>query len=459
MSEYKLPFKGSEIEDKLGKIDDLSVFVTPQMFGAKGDGVTDDTTAFRNAIANASSLIVVPSGTYLITDTLTINKQVLIEGSGSESSIINYTGTGYLFNISTDTKTRAVIRKLNFLGTETNSLIYCNKNTWGSSFKMEDCLIRIFGGTIFDLISASGVSVLNTRIIASGVIKARPYDETKDNGDTLSNVNYFEGVYFTGYPRENTNNLFELQNAQYFSFRNCAFEAATNVFSLTTNCKDIVLNECNIEQVNSIYSCDSTSEAPKFLNIRIVHDVGKFNKNSSAVDHINTSSESKLGMVIRNNSDTMDALFNDSAVPLYKKTIVNKNTNKQVTIYDMSTHGFNTILPINTQRSIYINTNSINYDLKQCTDNVNVGAIYDIDALIEYSDNSYRWITASVFGNSFENMFIGNTMIKKASAEATKADADIAVFQVNNTNLTYASDLNFARLTLVIRTNVTGQAQ
>ncbi len=41
-------------------------FVTPQMYGAKGDGVTDDTAAIQAAL-NASSYVYIPDGTYMVT--------------------------------------------------------------------------------------------------------------------------------------------------------------------------------------------------------------------------------------------------------------------------------------------------------------------------------------------------------------------------------------------------------
>ena len=41
------------------------MFVTPQMYGAKGDGVTDDTEAIQNAL-NASNLVYIPDGVYMI---------------------------------------------------------------------------------------------------------------------------------------------------------------------------------------------------------------------------------------------------------------------------------------------------------------------------------------------------------------------------------------------------------
>jgi len=50
----------------------LQDFVSVKDFGAKGDGTTDDTTAFQNAI-NTGKPVYVPKATYKITDTLTLN--------------------------------------------------------------------------------------------------------------------------------------------------------------------------------------------------------------------------------------------------------------------------------------------------------------------------------------------------------------------------------------------------
>ena len=54
-----------EVEDSL-KL--ATPFATPQMFGAKGDGKTDDTEAIQTAL-NAASLEYIPDGTYMINAT------------------------------------------------------------------------------------------------------------------------------------------------------------------------------------------------------------------------------------------------------------------------------------------------------------------------------------------------------------------------------------------------------
>lgn len=57
----------------------LGAYLTPEMFGAVGDGVADDTTAIKECIATAITNIsgVVMDKTYLVTDTITIDGSVL----------------------------------------------------------------------------------------------------------------------------------------------------------------------------------------------------------------------------------------------------------------------------------------------------------------------------------------------------------------------------------------------
>ena len=47
--------------------------ITPQMFGAKGDGVTDDTKAMRDFLNDSCALKIVPKGTYLVDQILAPN--------------------------------------------------------------------------------------------------------------------------------------------------------------------------------------------------------------------------------------------------------------------------------------------------------------------------------------------------------------------------------------------------
>lgn len=75
------------------KRDFAKEYVTPQMFGAVGDGVADDTEAIQEAITYAeenTGLLYIPSGDYRITGTLRIRKSVRIVG---DKGCINYKST------------------------------------------------------------------------------------------------------------------------------------------------------------------------------------------------------------------------------------------------------------------------------------------------------------------------------------------------------------------------------
>ena len=66
-------------------------FVSVLAFGAKGDGVTDDTQAFQWA-AQSGNGIFVPAGEFLVSDSIEIDSRVMI-GVGEGESIITFTGT------------------------------------------------------------------------------------------------------------------------------------------------------------------------------------------------------------------------------------------------------------------------------------------------------------------------------------------------------------------------------
>ena len=81
-----------EVNDKLEKVaTKLEDYVTPQLFGAKCDGKTDDTKAFQDAIDYAKrkgiNKVFVPAGTYVIT-TILIPKFFAFEGVGRGSILI-----------------------------------------------------------------------------------------------------------------------------------------------------------------------------------------------------------------------------------------------------------------------------------------------------------------------------------------------------------------------------------
>lgn len=101
----------TDVETKINEIEsdfeshksDMPINV--KSYGAKGDGITDDTTAFQDAINYAllnNKNIYIPSGTYKISDTLVIDRsgtsnRASLIGAGADNTIINYTGDNKLF--------------------------------------------------------------------------------------------------------------------------------------------------------------------------------------------------------------------------------------------------------------------------------------------------------------------------------------------------------------------------
>lgn len=71
-----------------------SASINPVTYGAKGDGIQDDTAAIQKALDQAAKeegTVMLPSGTYLITDSLKIGKHVSLQGEGARWENTNVT--------------------------------------------------------------------------------------------------------------------------------------------------------------------------------------------------------------------------------------------------------------------------------------------------------------------------------------------------------------------------------
>ena len=83
--------KQGEVKLELAQVANASYgHPTPQDYGAKGDGTTDDTTAFQNALA-ANRVVFVPGGTYKLSGELVIGNNSCLELS--HDTVLNFTQT------------------------------------------------------------------------------------------------------------------------------------------------------------------------------------------------------------------------------------------------------------------------------------------------------------------------------------------------------------------------------
>lgn len=89
----KMSFSFENLKGDPGR-DYSEVFVTPEMFGAMGDGTTDDSTAIQSAIDSGAEMIVM-IGDYLIASTIKIAGALTLYHRGT----ITYTGSGSAIKI------------------------------------------------------------------------------------------------------------------------------------------------------------------------------------------------------------------------------------------------------------------------------------------------------------------------------------------------------------------------
>ena len=94
--EYDPPFAGA-LTSGYTVAEKLEQYISVKDFGAVGNGVADDTTAIQAAV-NATptgTTIYFPAGTYLVSNSITINKPLVVRGAGPGSFVAD-TGGSYI---------------------------------------------------------------------------------------------------------------------------------------------------------------------------------------------------------------------------------------------------------------------------------------------------------------------------------------------------------------------------
>ena len=91
-----------QVNQTNAQLDKMKSFITPIMFGAKGNDNEDDTMAIQNALnyCNENKVkLTIPKGIYIISDTLIANN-VIIEGYSTSETILKMTSNKPLINMN-----------------------------------------------------------------------------------------------------------------------------------------------------------------------------------------------------------------------------------------------------------------------------------------------------------------------------------------------------------------------
>lgn len=241
-----------------------NVYVTPEMFGAVGNGTTNDSSAFNACIAKANETgkyVLLSNKTYLISNKLTNIAGVNIIGINTQIKIQN--------NMFIGTARNCVFSNITFIrdGESTNDL--CLIDVFYNS-QLKNCrllgIYYLFNDIVFDSSSSNNILLDGCSL---------------DNTSLIKNSNIDE-------------NLFVINNTKFYFDRNSNHQTYMLTSSLNTT---FIFNNCNIIKIDN----DS--------NLSLIQSLGNLIFNNC---HINVSDRAKT-FVIPNLSDlnSMKIEFNN----------------------------------------------------------------------------------------------------------------------------------------------------
>ena len=255
------------------RIDNIEVFATPQMYGAKGDGKTDDTQAFIKAIAE-NPFVYVPDGTYMIqceqhTDDKTLfgipvpsNREIVMGNNAVLKQIASSKDWTFMFHLKDVSNVRITGGKL--VGDRAERTSFAGLHGHGHGIKTDTCRdVFISNITITDFMG-DGISlsvapdeinpdIWNENIYIDNVV----VDNCWRNG---VNIGQAKRVYINDSVFSNTKGWLpecgidiecNVPNSlvnEYIYISNCRFHGnATQDICLVKQCDNVIISDCVCE--------------------------------------------------------------------------------------------------------------------------------------------------------------------------------------------------------------------
>lgn len=195
---------------------DLEVFVTPEMYGAKGDGSTDDTVAIQAAFnAATANKPIILTGQYYCTGTITVKRDTTVIGAASRprAVLIPYfifdNAVNPAFSIvgsqDSDVDYGGTLENVTFKGVTVGlknpatAASVAFKVQWARFFTLEDCSVHGFT-TAVDFANNNGMLIKNFEYSTNGSANVTVFNKFNNEGNTglkLQHIvvnNFSEGI-------------------------------------------------------------------------------------------------------------------------------------------------------------------------------------------------------------------------------------------------------------------------
>lgn len=258
----------SELEEAVTDLKEDLNYVTPEMFGAVGNGTTDDTDAIKQALSNSLSTnrqLVLKGGTYLCTSMVEIKNQMVI-GSGLTQTTLKFTGNGYLkitgsggyvgnFTISKDTGNDYLVvvdyinqaYKLENLRIHGSKNVMQIRNSWYATVKNIYIVSNDYTGNCLNLHATARGGVNN--IDFSGIFTQRGYHAVEISKDA------------------------DAQDNENIGFFNCTFEHCKgSVIKVCDKTINVTIDTAYMEDVaelsNTVVAIEGPTYFASFVNLR-----------------------------------------------------------------------------------------------------------------------------------------------------------------------------------------------